>query len=140
MAGLVEIMRNNPKYLISDAVAFAVSYPTAAATFVYLDSLDLSDATKVGLTFTAKSLSFLISKLMVHGSDYQKLFNSITAAVALKGVFEMGGHYIAMQYPRIPNYLSPIIGYAPAGILATLARYYLDAKSGVLTMTGRTTN
>ena len=140
MAKLTEILKANRKYIKSDAVAFSISYPAATATFVYLASLDLSDETKVVLTFTVKSLTFLVSKLITHGSDYQKLFKSTTAAITLKGAFEMGGHYIAMQYPRIPNYLSPIIGYAPAGILATLARWYLDAKSGVIAKSGRDDN
>jgi len=119
-------------YFKSDAIGFIVSYTCATVTTFLLQHAGMSHETIAIGTFTAKTIGFAAGKILFQQNDILQLVKSIGVTDSLESAAQPGGHYLLLKYAVLPNYYAYPLAYSIPGIIATVVRWYLDYKAGIM--------
>lgn len=131
---LVSIVKDNSRYLMSDAVGFGLSWGAATGSMYGLSHTDWSDGAKVLGVFTIKSLAFAAGKIGSHGSHARQLAKSSAQNAVVKGSLQILCHYATIKTGLVPEWATPIVGYAIPGLVGTVTRYVQDIRSNIITL------
>jgi len=130
---LTDLVTNNPRYIMSDAVGFGLSWGGATAAMAYLSHTSLNDGLTVLAVFGVKTLGFAAGKVLSHGSHEQELAKSSGLNALVKGSFQFTSHYALIKTGWLPEVATPVVAYVLPGLLGTVARWVQDYKSHIIT-------